>query len=675
MKKQPPVEPIVKPPVEPIVEPPVKPIVEPIIKQKSKQDKLIEVFQKHFPQALQETENGYLVDKEQLQRALEPKNCKVTDEALELRWVGKKEAYHSGYSLGAKIIQPLKNQSKDFENTGNVLIKGDNLDALKLLQNNYFERVKMIYIDPPYNTQNDGFIYRDNFSQTQEQILEELGYSKEDKEYIKNIAGAKTHSGWLSFIYPRLLLARELLRDDGVIFISIDDNEQANLKLLCDEVFGEMNFVALIIVKSNPGGRDYGGIAVTHEYVLVYRKTDITELNLIEDKNKKFDFQDNISPFVVRELRNRNVKFNIDNRPNLHYPFYVNLNKQDKNGLFEISLEKQKDWVEVFPLESQGIKTVWRWGKEKVLKNINIEVKAKKKQDGKFQIVEKYRSNFKRERSIFDEKNVRNEAGTLSIKEIFVEKNPFGYPKSIFLIQRLINLGADKNDIILDFFAGSGTTGDAVMRLNAEDGGNRRFVLVQQAEAIDKKKNKEAYEFVQNELKKEPTIFEIAAERLRRAGAKIEKEQKEKPPELQQNNPQKLDTGFRIFELTEDSKNKIYPVKKSTQTQLIGNLPKNTICSDETILYNMLLGAGFSLDQKINCLIKDACYLVKEHLFILQEFDLDKKNEKSKKNEAILEKAEAEYAHIYNCNITDDEFTYNLTKFIKREKITLKEPL
>ena len=177
--------------------------------------------------------------------------------------------------------------------------------------------------------------------------------------------------------------------------------------------------------------------------------------------------------FIVRELRNRNVKFNINNRPNLYYPFYVNSKKLDENGLFEVSLEKQEGWIEVYPLESQGIKTVWRWGKEKVLKNINIEVKAKKKQDGNFQIVEKYRSNLKRERSIFDEKNVRNEAGTLSIKEIFVGKNPFDYPKSIFLIKRLINLGTDKDDIILDFFAGSGTTGDAVMRLNAEDGGNR----------------------------------------------------------------------------------------------------------------------------------------------------------------------------------------------------------
>ena len=531
----------------------------------------------------------------------------------------------------------------------------------------------MIYIDPPYNTQNDNFIYRDNFTKTQEEVLDELGYDKEQKEYIKNIAGAKTHSGWLSFIYPRLLLARELLRDDGVIFISIDDNEQANLKLLCDEVFGESNFVALIIVKSNPGGRDYGGIAVTHEYVLVYKKAEIAELNLIEDENKKFDFKDNTSLFIVRELRNRNVKFNINNRPNLYYPFYVNSKKLDENGLFEVSLEKQEGWIEVYPLESQGIKTVWRWGKEKVLKNINIEVKAKKKQDGNFQIVEKYRSNLKRERSIFDEKNVRNEAGTLSIKEIFVGKNPFDYPKSIFLIKRLINLGTDKDDIILDFFAGSGTTGDAVMRLNAEDGGRRKFVLVQLAEPIDKKKNKEAYDFVKTELKKEPTIFEIAAERLRRAGAKIEQTQQEKPQELAQEKST-LDTGFKIFALAKDKNNEIHRIKHSEQKQLPTKLPKITI-QNETLLYNMLLGAGIPFQEKIHCLIKNTCYQAKEHLFILQQFSLGKKNEASKENEAILEKASAEYAHIYNRNITDDEFILNLTKFIKKEKITLKEPL
>ena len=303
-----------------------EPKVEPIIKQESKQDKLIEVFQKHFPQALQETEQGFLVDKEQLQRALEPKNCEVTDEALELRWVGKKEAYHSGYSLTDKIIQPLKEQSKDFENTGNVLIKGDNLDALKLLQKNYFERIKMIYIDPPYNTQNDKFIYRDNFTKTQEEILDELGYDKEQKEYIKNIAGAQTHSGWLSFIYPRLLLARELLRDDGVIFISIDDNEQANLKLLCDEVFGEMNFVASFIWQHRKSSQNDIDVSLSHNYKITFAKNrEIFKLNPLGIDVSKFSNPDNdprgdwsADPFDAPNIR-----------PNLTYPI-TNPNTKQK---------------------------------------------------------------------------------------------------------------------------------------------------------------------------------------------------------------------------------------------------------------------------------------------------------------------------------------------------------
>ena len=245
--------------------------------------------------------------------------------------------------------------------------------------------------------------------------------------------------------------------------------------------------------------------------------------------------------------------------------------------------------------------------------------------------------------------------------------------KPISLLQKIIKLSTGKNDIILDFFAGSGTTGDAVMRLNAEDGGNRKYVLVQLDEPIKKKNNKEAYDFVKNELKKEPTIFEIAAERLRRAGAKIEQTQQEKPQELAQEKST-LDTGFKIFALAKDKNNEIHRIKHSEQKQLPTKLPKITI-QNETLLYNMLLGAGIPFQEKIHCLIKNTCYQAKEHLFILQQFSLGKKNEASKENEAILEKASAEYAHIYNRNITDDEFILNLTKFIKKEKITLKEPL
>ena len=631
-----------------------EPKVEPIIKQESKQDKLIEVFQKHFPQALQETEQGFLVDKEQLQRALEPKNCEVTDEALELRWVGKKEAYHSGYSLTDKIIQPLKEQSKDFENTGNVLIKGDNLDALKLLQKNYFERVKMIYIDPPYNTQNDNFIYRDNFTKTQEEVLDELGYDKEQKEYIKNIAGAKTHSGWLSFIYPRLLLARELLRDDGVIFISIDDNEQANLKLLCDEVFGEIN-VDIIIWRKSGDGRD-GKMKNTttfrkdHEYIIVCYKQEKKLNKILEKPEFKSEPQNPDNDKRGSWLSGSISRADYDSNPE-HQFFYTVISPARKEISRQFEISKQE-----FDILNKDNRI--SWGKKgDSIPRLKIFCNETRR-------ITPY--------SVFLAKGTTTE-GTKEANEILQIDCKSIRPKPTQLIKTISQLATNKDDIILDFFAGSGTTGEAVMKLNAEDGGNRKYVLVQLDEPIKEKNNKEAYDFVKNELKKEPTIFEIAAERLRRAGAKIEQTQQEKPQELAQEKST-LDTGFKIFALAKDKNNEIHRIKHSEQKQLPTKLPKITI-QNETLLYNMLLGAGIPFQEKIHCLIKNTCYQAKEHLFILQQFSLGKKNEASKENEAILEKASAEYAHIYNRNITDDEFILNLTKFIKKEKITLKEPL
>ncbi len=253
-------------------------------------DKL-ELLRQHFPGALDTDAQGHIrINAAALQLAIDPAasgGVQVEEDGYELRWVGKREAYHSAFVPPQKLLQPLPADSQDWDGTGNVLIKGDNLDALRLLRQNYFGQVKLIYIDPPYNTQSDAFIYRDDFTARQGEVLAQLGYSADSIDYVKNIYGARTHSGWLSFMYPRLLLAKDLLRDDGVIFISIDDNEQAQLKLLCDEVLGQENFVSTIIWhKRYAASNDTTGVASMHDFVLCYQKSDAFDRKLLPRTDK-----------------------------------------------------------------------------------------------------------------------------------------------------------------------------------------------------------------------------------------------------------------------------------------------------------------------------------------------------------------------------------------------------
>ena len=317
-------------------------------------------------------------------------------------------------------------------------------------------------------------------------------------------------------LYPRLQLAKQLLSDSGVIFCSIDDKNQAYIKCLFDEVFGERNFIANSIIVNNRGGRDYGGIAVQHEYLLIYAK-DIFgyELNEIEETDKKFDYTDEEGGFNLMELRNRNVKFNSLNRPNLCYPFYLNPNSADANGLYQISLEPNDDFsVEVKPAISQGIQTVWRWGKEeKSRANLNKVIFGKANQNGGYMIVQKYRKTTKMQRSVWDEKEFVNERGSEMVKEI-LGYGVFDYPKSMWLLRRAIELSSKPDSVILDFFAGSGTTGHAVLDLNRSEekegdlfaetntGGNRTFILCQMNEITDTTPNGIAYDVTAKRLKR-----------------------------------------------------------------------------------------------------------------------------------------------------------------------------
>lgn len=337
----------------------------------------------------------------------------------------------------------------------NFLIEGDNLASLQLLEKTHKGKIDLIYIDPPYNTGNKDFVYDDAFV---------------------DVTDTFRHSKWLSFIEARLRIAKKLLADNGAIFISIDDNEQAQIKLLCDDIFGSENFIANIIIENDSRARPYNSVATTHEYLLFYQRSEAFVARTLVDPNKKFKYYDEIGGFDLYELRNRNSDFNIGNRPNLYYPFYLDPTSEDENGLYQIALTPKEGWIEVYPQESQGIKTVWRWGKETASRNLNTVIFGKERKGG-WQIVKKYREATYSLSSVWQGSEVTSDSGTLALKKYFDNKRIFGFPKPIGLIEKCISLCSAQEPIILDFFAGSGTTGHTVMKLNAEDGGTRRFIL------------------------------------------------------------------------------------------------------------------------------------------------------------------------------------------------------
>lgn len=359
----------------------------------------------------------------------------------------------------------------------NLIIQGDNLKALKALLPTYAGKIKCIYIDPPYNTGNEKWVYNDNVNSPM--IKEWLGKEVDIEDMTR-------HDKWLCMMMPRLKLLRELLKDDGAIFISCDDNELPHLRNILDEIFGESNFFSQVIVRANSRGQTYNQIAKTHEYLLIYTKTEETELFELEknDDTNDLNLIDDIGAFNIRELRNRNPKFGKHNRPNLFYPIYINPDIKDKDGFCLVSLTESKEFkIMVEPFNSQVVESCWRWGKDKVSKNINSKTLtsnliAKEKGNGSYGIYEKYRKTTFKPKSIWDDNSFLTETGTIELRELGFE-NQFDFPKPISLIKQCIELSTTKDDIVLDSFAGSGTTGHAVLKLNKETGVERKFIIVE----------------------------------------------------------------------------------------------------------------------------------------------------------------------------------------------------
>ncbi len=332
-----------------------------------------------------------------------------------------------------------------------------------------------------------------------------------------------------------------MLADDGVIFISIDDNEVSNLKSICDEIFGEDNFIANIATIVKPEGRRYGFFAKTHENILVFCKNNSEAVfNEISVEGNTYQYHDDIGGFNLKGLRNRNVQaFNSKNRPNLRYPFYVNMNKPDKDGLFMVSIDFQVGFTEVLPSTVDGLKSVWRWGRDKSTNEID-KLTAYKGNDGQIRIFQKERKLTQTAKTVWGNKDIISNKGTSELQHL-LGKGIFDFPKPLKLIKTILEIGSEQNSIILDFFSGSATTAHAVMQLNAEDGGNRKYICVQLPEPTpeDSEARKAGFN----------TIPEIAKERIRSAGKKILEEQKAQNGGLFAGEASKLDIGFKVFKL------------------------------------------------------------------------------------------------------------------------------
>ncbi|RKV40864.1 site-specific DNA-methyltransferase [Helicobacter pylori] len=596
--------------------------------EKSVNEKNVEVFNRYFPGCLSiENDDKLTLDTRKL-KALLGDFSEIKEEGYGLDFVGKKIALNQAFKKNHKILKPLNESTSK-----HVLIKGDNLDALKILKQSYSEKIKMIYIDPPYNTKNDSFIYDDDFSQSNEEVLKTLDYSKEKLDYIKNLFGSKCHSGWLSFMYPRLLLAKDLLKQDGVIFISIDDNEAAQLKLLCDEIFGEGNFVAEMPRLTKKAGKSTNQIAKNHDYVLCYQKNSINFKQIDIDENDyslKDEFYNERGGYKL----NQNLDYNsLQYNKRMDYEIVIGNEKFYAGGL-ETYTERQKgnfgtiDWV-------------WRWSKAKFdfgLANGFVEVKnnriyTKTYTKAKISDSKPYKIEyFNRTKNIssieFLDNKYSNDMSNKKLQSIFNVKNIFDYSKPVELISFLIDQTTNEGDIILDFFAGSGTTAHAVLESNKSDyqklseGGGlfnglnaafkeRRFILVQLDEKIDPKKNKSAYDFCLNILKSlSPSIFDITEERIKRAGTKIQ----EACPNL--------DVGFRAFEIIDDethANDKNLSQAKQEDLFAYSNPEK---METQTILIKLLGCEGLDLTTPIICLIENALYLALNTAFIVGDVEM-----------------------------------------------------
>lgn len=546
----------------------------------------IELIGKLFPNAITEVKRDgkveHAIDFDVLRQELSDSIVEGREERYQFTWPDKKKAMLAANAPITATLRPVVTDSVGKDGTPggfdseNLYIEGDNLEVLKLLQETYLGKVKMIYIDPPYNTGND-FVYNDDFSQSAEEYMAGSGqYDEEGNRMVTNTeSNGRFHTDWLNMIYPRLKLAKDLLADDGLIFISIDNNEIENLRKICDEVFGESNCVSQLVWKNKYGaGGGTNGVAYIHEYILVYSKKGIESITcdlsdeLISAYNKQDEKYAERGGYLTQPLASTSKGV----RANLMYPIY-------HNG------------VEIHPPKGGR----WIWSKEKFDRAYaNNEVVINQTKDGwsvRFkQYLRDEEGTMRKGTQLSMITNVFNQDGTKEFSNLIGDKRIFDFPKPTKLISQLLKLeingASNKDAIILDFFSGSASTASSVMQLNAEDGGHRKFIMVQLPEKTDEKS--EAYKAGYK------NICEIGKERIRRAGRKIKED-------AGLTAPADLDIGFRCLRLDSSNMENVYYTPEKIQQQDLFSLVDNVKPdrTPEDLLFQVMLDLGVLLSSPI----------------------------------------------------------------------------
>lgn len=553
-----------------------------------------------FPNVVTETiVDGQLVraiDKDKLMQEISAYVLEGNEERYNFTWPDKRKSVVLANAPTRNTLRACKEESKDFDNTENLYIEGDNLEVLKLLRNTYMGKVKMIYIDPPYNTGKD-FVYQDNFYIEKEDYLENSGqFDKEGNRLFENTeANGRFHTDWLNMMYPRLKMARDLLTDDGAIFISIDENEVSNLRKICDEIFGGGNFVADFIRKTKSTTNDAKtGINYQHEMLLCFAKNK-NNINLLGGSKDLSNYQ------------------NPDNDPN---GAWINDNPSAKSGSYETGYFPIKNPYtnkEDYPPEGR----FWAFSKNTLQQHINngrICFKKEYKDNERGFIYKRYLKDLQTTLETFDslkftDNKFMNQVATKELKDLELVEY-FPYPKGCNFLKEIIIHGSDKNSLILDFFSGSATTAHAVMQLNAEDGGNRKYIMVQWPEKTpeDSEARKAGYS----------TICEIGKERIRRAGEKIKKDY----PNAN------IDTGFRVFKLDSSNMEDVYyEAEKFSQQDISKTISYiKAERSEEDLLFQIILSCGIPLKCKIEIKKvnnRDVYFVDNTYLLVCFEKDID----------------------------------------------------